>query len=110
MTDPPEEIAVCALCEDMQRIRARIPTSRWYVFGSITTTKRPVGDIDLLVVCETAIDCTAVRAELASICAGFPIHLLLMTVSEESEVKFVEGESAVEITRGGSVAALPDMK
>jgi hypothetical protein len=101
MTDPPEEIAVRALYEEMQRIRARVPTSRWYVFGSITTTKRPVGDIDLLVLCETTADCTAVRAELASICAEFPIHLLLMTLSEETEVKFVEGERAIEITQAG---------
>ena len=98
MTLAPEQIAVRALYEEMQRIRARAQNSRWYLFGSITTTKRPVGDIDLLVVCRTAADCTTVRAELASICALFPIHLLLMTQSEEKEVKFIQGESAVEIT------------
>jgi predicted nucleotidyltransferase len=96
MTEAPEEIAVRALYE-MQRIRARVPTSRWFLFGSITTTKRPVGDIDLLVVCKTKVDCTTVRAELVSISAQFPIHLLLMTPSEEAEVKFIHAESAVEI-------------
>jgi predicted nucleotidyltransferase len=100
MTDAPEEIAVRAIYEEMRRIRARVPTSRWFFFGSITTTKRPVGDIDLLVVCKTTVDCTTVRAELASICARFPIHLLLMTPSEEAEVKFIQGESAVEIAPG----------
>jgi predicted nucleotidyltransferase len=97
MTDALEEIAVRPLCEEMKRIRARVPTSRWFFFGSITTTKRPVGDIDLLVVCETTADCTTVRAKLASICARFPIHLLLMTASEEAEVKFIQGESAMEL-------------
>jgi hypothetical protein len=98
MTEAPEEIAVRALYEEMQRIRARVPTSRWFLFGSITMTKRPVGDIDLLVVCKTKADCTTVRAELAPISAQFPIHLLLMTPSEEAEVKFIHAESAVEIT------------
>ncbi len=106
MTDALEDIAVRALYEEMQRIRARVQTSRWFIFGSITTTKRPVRDIDLLVVCKTTADCTTVRAELASICARFPVHLLLMTPSEEAEVKFIQGESAVEITP----ATIPAMK
>ena len=109
MTNAPEEIAVCALYVEMQRIRARVLTSRWFFFGSITTTKRPVGDIDLLVVCKTTADCTTVRAELASICAQFPIHLLLMTPSEEAEVKFILGEGAVEITPGENIGnSAPD--
>jgi len=78
---------------------ARTPTSRWYLFGSIATTKRPIGDIDLLVVSETAADCATIRAELDAICSQFPIHLLLMTTVEEAEVDFIQGESAIEISR-----------
>ena len=100
MTDAPEETAVRGLYEAMPQIRARVPTSRWFFFGSITTTKRPVGDIDLLVVCETTADCIMVRTELASICAQFPIHLLFMTPNEEMEVNFIQGESVVEIPLG----------
>ena len=107
MTDAPEEIAVRALYEEMQRIRAQVPTSRWFFFGSITTTKRPVGDIDLLVVCKITADCTTVRAELASICSRFPVHLLLMTPIEEAEVKFIQSERAVEIT---PCETIPTMK
>lgn len=98
MIEAPEEIAIRALYEEMQRIRALVPTSRWFLFGSITKTKRPVRDIDLLVVCKTNDDCAAVRAELAPFSAQFPIHLLLMTPSEEAEVKFIHSESAVEFT------------
>jgi predicted nucleotidyltransferase len=101
MTQAPEEIAVRALYEEMRRITARVPASRWFFFGSITTTKRPVGDIDLLVVCKTTCDCATVRAELASICERFPIHLLLMTLIEEAEVKFIQSECAVDITSAG---------
>ena len=96
--EAPDQIAVRALHEEMQRIRALVANSRWFLYGSITTTKRPVGDIDLLVVCKTAADCTTVRTELTSICARFPIHLLLMTRREEEEIKFIMGERAVEVT------------
>jgi hypothetical protein len=106
MTDAPEDIAVCALYEEMQRIRARVPTSRWFFFGSITATKRPVGDIDLLVVCKTTIDCVTVRTELACICSRFPIHLLLMTKSEEAEVKFIQAQSALEITSSEAISVM----
>jgi len=97
MTDEPELTALNVLNDEVWRIRALIPGSSWYVFGSITTAKRPIGDIDLLVVCEASADCEAVRLELASICGNFPIHLLLMTRSEEEELKFIEGQLAVEI-------------
>jgi hypothetical protein len=100
MTDSSDEIAVRALYKEMQRIRAQIPNSRWFSFGSITTSKRPVGDLDLLVVCETDADCATVRNELVSICVRFPIHLLLMTQREETEVNFIRHEQAVEITSG----------
>lgn len=99
MIDAPEEIAIPAMHEEMRRIRAQLPSSRWFLFGSITTTKRPVADIDLLVVCKTSADCATVRAELTLICARFPIHLLLMTTREEAEAGFIRGERAVEITR-----------
>jgi hypothetical protein len=103
MTNAPEEIAIRALYGEMHRIRARVPTSRWYLFGSITTTKRPIGDIDLLVICETTVACRLVRAELALVCARYPIHLLLMTTIEETEINFVKEESAIEITSGKAV-------
>jgi hypothetical protein len=93
MSDPSEEIAIRALYKEMQRIRIEIPNSRWFSFGSMTTSKRPVGDLDLLVVCETDADCATVRDELVSICVRFPIHLLLMTWREEAEVIYPTGRS-----------------
>lgn len=79
-------------------MRAQFPSSRWYLFGSVTTAKRPVGDIDLLVVCENTAECASARAELAAICTQFPIHLLLMTPNEEAEVEFIQSENAIELT------------
>lgn len=95
MIEVPEDLPVRALHKEMLRIKAKVPNSRWFLFGSITTTKRPVGDIDLLVVCETVADCTSVRRELTSICERFPIHLLLKTGMEEGEIKFILGERAL---------------
>jgi hypothetical protein len=100
MIDIPDEVAISAITAEVQRIRARLPDSRWFFFGSITTSKRPVGDIDLLVVCETTEDCTMIRNGLGSICAQFPVHLLLMSAREEVEVKFIQNERAVEIALG----------
>jgi hypothetical protein len=101
MTDAPEQILLKILLEEVRRVRVQARRSRWYLFGSITTARRPVGDIDLLVVCETSDECSLVRSELGLICSQWPIHLLLMTVSEEAEVRFIEGQGAVEIAACG---------
>ena len=98
MTFAPEEVLERALYDEMWRIVDRVPSSRWFLFGSITTYRRPAKDVDLLVVGKTTADCITVRTELASLCKRFPIHLLLMTPSEEVETKFVESVNAIEIT------------
>ena len=103
MTDALEEIVIRALYNEVQRIRGLVPNSQWFFFGSITTMKRPVEDFDLLVICKTTADCIAVRTELASICEQLPIHLLLMTRSEEAEVNFIHRERAVELNPCASV-------
>ena len=106
MIDTPKEMVVRVLVDEMRRIKGRVQPSRWFLFGSITKAKKPPGDIDLLIVCETTAHCALVRAELASICERFPIHLLLMTLSEEAETEFIQSERAVEITSGDSAAFL----
>jgi len=97
MIGSPEELVVDIVRNEMARIMELAPRSRWYLFGSITSNKRPVSDIDLLVVCESSEDCAKVRGGLAAVCAKFPIHLLLMTQVEEAEVNFIEGVRALEI-------------
>lgn len=106
MTRGLEAIAVRALYVEMHRIKPQVPTSLWFVFGSIMAAKRPIGDIDLLVVCDTTADCRLVRHELDLICVQYPIHLLRMTTGEERELNFIQGEGAVEITRGNTAQIL----
>jgi hypothetical protein len=97
MIEALEKVVVRALSNEMQRISVQVLSSKWFLFGSVTTTKRPVGDVDLLIVCRAASDCVTVRMELAAICARFPIHLLIMTQNEEEEVNFIKDKRAIEI-------------
>jgi predicted nucleotidyltransferase len=99
MIASPVDLVVDIVRNEMVQLTKLIPRSKWYLFGSVTTTRRPVSDIDLLVVCENDADCTAVRSGLAKVCAEFPIHLLLMTQAEETEVNFIESARALEIAR-----------
>lgn len=92
-----EELALVSLTTEMRRIKFLVPESRWYLFGSITSTERPVGDIDVLVVTPTANYCEVVRAELTELLAAFPVHLLLMTEGEELELGFIKSERAVRL-------------
>lgn len=98
MNEALEKIVVRALSNEMQRIRLQVPNSKWFLFGSVTSTRRPVGDVDFLVVCKNAADCVTIRSELDTICAQFPVHLLIMSESEESEVNFIKDQRAIEIT------------
>lgn len=97
MTRPAADVAVDFVRSERARISKIIPLTKWYLFGSVTRTKRPVSDIDLLVVCEQAEDCAIVRNELRDCCLKYPVHLMLMTRAEELELDFVVSESAKEI-------------
>lgn len=93
--------AVELIGAEASRIGAMVTGSRWYLFGSILKDKRPISDIDLLVICETSEDCSTVRFELGAVCSEYPIHLLLMTFDEEREVEFVQGQGAVPLNSIG---------
>lgn len=97
MTNSPTDRVIELVRDEMRRILELVPRSRWYLFGSVTTAKRPVSDIDLLVVCEEDVDCAKVREAISGTCAQYPIHMLLMTKGEEAEVNFIKNERAIEI-------------
>jgi predicted nucleotidyltransferase len=91
------DLALNVVGSEKARIVELVPRSKWYLFGSVTSSKHPVGDIDLLVVCESSADCARVRARLADVCTELPIHLILMTQGEEAEVSFIKGVNALEL-------------
>lgn len=73
------------LVKDPARLAAsEIPASTWYLFGSALNDKALFNDIDLLAICSTHADARRVREVLAALTLALPIHLLLLTVEEES--------------------------
>jgi hypothetical protein len=67
-------------------------TIRGYVFGSILKPNFHWTDVDILIVCDNAVDVPGVRPALASVCNGAPVALLVMSAAEESELDFVSGQ------------------
>lgn len=74
-----------------------MPSLRWLLFGSILTSKRPVGDVDLLVIYVSDDEPTKVRRDLAPVTAQVPLQLLFMTAEEEIETRFIRNTGAVEL-------------
>ena len=66
-----------------------IATIRGYVFGSILKPDFRWTDVDILIICDDAMDAPGVRSALESICTSAPIDLLVMSLAEESELNFV---------------------
>jgi predicted nucleotidyltransferase len=67
-------------------------TIRGYVFGSMLKPDFRWTDVDILIVCDNAMDVPDVRPALASVCTGAPVDLLVMSAAEESELNFVAGQ------------------
>ena len=66
-----------------------IATIRGYIFGSILKLDFRWTDVDILIVCDDAVDVPGVRPALASVCNCAPVDLLVMSAAEESELDFV---------------------
>ena len=77
---------------EAKRIGALVPDSKWYLFGSCILTDVVPSDIDLLVVYSQAEDSQILRNHLRSNCDELPLHLLLLSQTEEAELNFVASE------------------
>lgn len=69
----------------------------WYLFGSIIRSTYSARDVDLLVVCDNHDTATMVRGILRRPCLCIPLHIVLLTTEEETELGFIESEDCVEI-------------
>jgi predicted nucleotidyltransferase len=83
------------ILEEAKQLARRFPKAAWYGFGSYFKGQDSFGDIDVLVVCATTTDTIFVRAETESICARWPLHLMIMTEDEQAETGFVASESCI---------------
>ncbi len=78
------------------RISKAVPGTTWYMFGSFLHSPCTASDIDILVNCESHETAVLVRQEMAALCIATPIHLLLLTSEEESEIGFIRAECCRE--------------
>jgi len=87
-------------------MRIRIPSgSKLYIFGSALTSARPC-DLDVLVTYDPLAcppeDAYEIHRDMVLDLEGrygLPVHLTLLTLSEESGTEFIKRTSAVEFAR-----------
>jgi predicted nucleotidyltransferase len=80
------------------RVEARSPGSRWYVFGSLAKGgARIPADVDILIVYQAEPDRKVLRESLREVSFDFPLHLVLMLKSEESQTQFIDKQGAILI-------------
>lgn len=85
------------LCAEAERVTPGGLGATWFLFGSVTSSSSGAKDVDLLVVCDSHETAQWVRAELALACMSIPLHLVLLTKSEEIELGFVDSEECIQI-------------
>ncbi len=81
----------------LEQVRVSLESARTFLFGSITNGRRPAGDLDVLVVCADEADTDRARKIMSPACADYPVHLMIMTFAEESELEFIAGVGAIEV-------------
>jgi len=95
---------VTVLATEAKRISARVPSARWYIFGSANRDMACQADYDIAIICATDREVIEVREELDALCFVLPLHLFLATEQEEAELDFVSGQRCRQIFPQHSVA------
>jgi hypothetical protein len=88
---------VSAVKELAIKTNADVGSASWYLFGSSRDDLPAAADIDLLVVCETPIMADAIRRIVDLDQLTRPIHLSILTRSEEAEVRFIHRQGCIQI-------------
>lgn len=81
----------------LEQVRVSLEGARTFLFGSITTGRRPAADVDVLVVCADEADSDSARKIMSPSCTDYPIHLMIMTFAEEADLEFIAGVGAIEV-------------
>lgn len=98
----PYKYAISVLRNEAEKVSKIVPSSKWYLFGSVTKGVKLPSDIDLLVVCNNESDLLKVRLGLERVCLKFPIDLLLMTVLDEQESNFIRAQNCQDLLTSSS--------
>ena len=82
---------------EAERINQIAPHSVWYLFGSAARGYAEHVDIDVLVLCQDSEHVRSVRSELKGLYIRLPLHLFLLTRTEEAELGFVASQGCIQI-------------
>ena len=85
------------LYTEAKRIGHLAPDAVWYLFGSAIHTFENARDIDVLVLCDSHEAVALIRHELGAACMRLPLHLILVTRNEESELGFLVQKECLQI-------------
>jgi predicted nucleotidyltransferase len=68
----------------------------WYLFGSAKSQGERSLDVDVLIVAANDERCQRIRHSLDRLLLLLPVHLLIMSRSEEEELDFVSGQKCIQ--------------
>lgn len=97
MRSLPRDAFMISVLDAIATARVNTPSLRWFLFGSILTGRRPVGDVDLLVIYASDDEPAQVRHHLSVVASEIPLHVIFMTADEEIETHFIEVTRALEL-------------
>jgi hypothetical protein len=85
------------LRQEATRAEDEVAGAVWYLFGSVLRKFEDAVDIDLLIVCDSEKAVGHMRNHMRMVCSLLPLHLLLLTKSEETELGFVVAEQCAQL-------------
>jgi predicted nucleotidyltransferase len=80
-----------------ERTTAIAGEAKWYLFGSAGDGLFKASDVDVVVVCKTNNAADMIRGSVDVDQLARPIHLSILTESEEAEVCFVKKQGCIQI-------------
>lgn len=82
---------------EIRRISTKYTNYNFYLFGSFTVKDIEYGDIDVLIIYDTAKHINSVRSDFKNINTFENFDLMFLSLDEEKELKFVEKVKAIKL-------------
>lgn len=92
-----QELAFSNIRELAKRTNVMAGDAEWFLFGSAKKCISEAQDIDLLIVCDTPEIADTIRRIVNLDTLERPLHLSILTKSEEDEVHFVKRQNCIRI-------------
>ncbi len=82
---------------EIRRISTKYTNYDFYLFGSFTVKEIQYGDIDILIIYDTAKHINSIRSDFKNINTFEKFDLMFLNFDEEQELKFVEKVKAIKL-------------